>query len=69
MSDTEKILAAVGIVALAVIVAVALPFAYIWSWNHLFGDIKTFDYSFWNWLAVSVFGTFLRGIRIERKKS
>jgi hypothetical protein len=44
------------------------PLLAIWSWNELFGDIKTIEYTFWNWLAVAFLGLFFRGVKIERKK-
>lgn len=68
MNDSEKAMAALGLIFFAVTWVALMPLAYIWGWNHLFGDIKTFDYTFWNWLAVILLGTFLRGFKIEKKK-
>ena len=40
----------------AIVILALSPLAIIWGWNTLFGDIKTIDYTFWNWLAVMALG-------------
>lgn len=68
MTSSEKIMAGAGLIGLGVIIIIFGPLATIWSWNQLFGDIKMFEYSFWNWLAVIVMGMFFRGAKIEKVK-
>jgi hypothetical protein len=68
MNSNEKMLVVIGILGLALIVITIGPLLAIWSWNELFGDIKTIEYTFWNWLAVAFLGLFFRGVKIERKK-
>lgn len=68
MDSTDKTLAVIGILGLAVITIAIGPLLAIWSWNTLFGNIQSIEYSFTNWFAVALLGMFIRGVKIERKK-
>lgn len=68
-STNEKALAAFGIIALAIIILIFGPLFSIWSWNQLFGDLKTLDYTFWNWLAVIGMGMFFKHVVNTGKKN
>lgn len=70
MGATDKIAAAIGLIGLAVIIAVFAPLAYIWAWNQLFGSLLTIQYTFWNWLAAIVFvNLFTSSIRYRKNKA
>lgn len=60
---TAQLAAGIVFVALGVIFLIFAPLFALWSWNQLFGDIKTLEYTFWNWAAVfgisSVFKNFV----------
>lgn len=47
----------IGIVGLLVIAFVIIfsPFALVWAWNTLFSKFHFLEYSFENWVAVSIF--------------
>jgi hypothetical protein len=68
MSDKEKLAAAVGLITFGVTFIVAIPLISMWGWNHLFGDIKTIEYSFSNWFAVVALGMFFRGVNFSKNK-
>lgn len=47
----------VGLVGLSFIlfVIIASPFALMWAWNILFNKLLVLEYTFENWVAVSIF--------------
>lgn len=55
--STEEVIAVVIIV---ILLAVMMPFAFIWAINTLFAT--GLAYSFWNWLAMVIFTSFVGGI-------
>lgn len=44
----------IGKVMAAFLIAILMPFAYIWAWNQLFSQFLVIDYDFWDWLAVAL---------------
>lgn len=64
----DKVIAAVILLALAVVLLAIGPLFAIWSWNHLFGEFKTFAYDFWNWAAVVGIGTVFKTVSARSGK-
>ena len=64
----DKVIAAVILLALAVVLLAIGPLFAIWSWNHLFGEFKTFAYDFWNWAAVVGIGTVFKTYSVSKSK-
>jgi hypothetical protein len=57
------------VAALLIVLVVAGPVLVIWSWNTLFGALYTIPYTVWTWLAVLIFGVFIRGnVKITKKQ-
>ena len=70
-NDNDAVVTAIKgvfVLALAIILLVIGPLFAIWSWNHLFGEFKTFAYDFGNWAAVIGIGTVFRGISLKSAK-
>lgn len=55
MSDVKNIMAFVGV--FAIVLAICLPFIFIWSINTLFG--LGIAYGFWEWLAAFCLTSFM----------
>ena len=65
---TAAIAGGISLLIVAALIFAIGPLLAIWSWNELFGNIKTIEYTFWNWLAVVFLGMFFRGVKIEKVK-
>lgn len=42
---------AVAAILFLIVLALLMPFAYIWAWNTLFGAHIFIEMNFWTWLA------------------
>ena len=52
--NTNVIVGIVGIFFILTVI-IASPFALMWSWNVLFNKFLVLEYTFENWVAVSIF--------------
>lgn len=68
MDKMEQFIAGFALIFLGLVILAIGPLLTLWAWNQLFGSVLLLQYNFWNWLAVVIFGVFIRGIKIERKK-
>lgn len=68
MDKSTQVMAAVGLLGLTLILIIFAPLFALWGWNQLFGDIKTLEYSFWNWLAVIGLSAVFKNFAVSRNK-
>lgn len=62
-------LGAVAFVLLLIVAVVLGPWVVIWAWNTLFGPVFTIPYTFYTWLAVLIFGVYLRSdVKVSKKQ-
>lgn len=52
--NTNFVLGFLGVLFILFII-IASPFALLWSWNVLFNKLLVLEYTFENWVAVSIF--------------
>jgi hypothetical protein len=52
--NTNFVLGFIGVLFILFII-IASPFALMWSWNVLFNKLLVLEYTFENWVAVSIF--------------
>lgn len=64
----NKTIASVILLGLAVVLVALGPLFALWSWNHLFGEFKTFAYDFWNWAAVVGIGSVFKTYSTSKSK-
>lgn len=50
----------ISLIVMAILLLILGPLWIIWSWNHLFGEYKMFDYTFLNWFAVIGLGAMFK---------
>ena len=66
-TDTEKAAGVMLAALLLIILALLMPFAYIWAWNILFGSVYTIPMNFWTWLATLLLSSnFLRRVHVSK---
>lgn len=64
----DRILSGAALLALALILVAVGPLFALWGWNQLFGEYHTFEYTFWNWLAVIAISGIFKTPSVSRNK-
>jgi hypothetical protein len=64
----KDIPAALGLLTVAVVLVAIGPLFALWGWNQLFGTYHTFEYTFWNWLAVLAISGVFKTPAISNRK-
>lgn len=53
---------------LIIVIAILVPFIFIWAWNVLFGALYTIPYTWKTWISVLIVYAFFNGkVAIEKK--
>jgi hypothetical protein len=65
--NLDVVIGILGLLFIAFII-IGSPFALVWAWNVLFSKLHFIEYTFENWVAVSIFMWALGLLKLDMSK-